>query len=145
MKTGWILASVMLTGGCLAPRHSDYVLEEMPPEYFAGLPDVPVPSSPYSDPDQTRWFGVGYREGYRNGMAPGIHVFPRYPLHPACQTNQHLWSAQTNGFERGNAAGFAASQVELDRVFDDMKRKINANNTSDGIRQPADGSPKPSR
>jgi hypothetical protein len=130
MKIGITILAIACATGCVASRRPGFTLQPKSQEYFADLPDVSVPPSPYSDPERTYWFSVGYREGYNAGQLPGVSTFPRYPQHPQCLTNTLFWSAQTNGFEKGEDAGFAASQKLIDDAFDEIKRKLNANKTN---------------
>ena len=100
-------------------------------------PPLPATTRFDSNPEERaaylRWYAEGYRFGLTGKMVHAL--WGQFPHREAVIA----------GWDTGQGDGWLAWSKKTLVIDPNAVRKNSANNTSDGIRQPADGSPKPSR
>jgi hypothetical protein len=97
---GRSLILLLALNGCGPPREAR-VPADPPQAYLDSLPTVSAPPSPYRDSERTKWFRVGYREGWQRMTSSELEPKPWYPFHVTCSTNRGFYEAQVKGFEAG--------------------------------------------
>ncbi len=97
---GNLLLLAVAVGGCGPPQEAR-VPADPPQAYLQSLPNVSIPPSPYRDQERTRWFRIGYCEGWQRLTNGVVEPNPWYPFHVTCSTNRGLYEAQVKGFEGG--------------------------------------------
>jgi hypothetical protein len=109
--------------GCRAPREV-YVPPDTPQSYFDALPVLAVPPSRYADAGQSRWFSIGYREGWRRGSSGvNAHEDPWYPQHQQCIRVAAFSEAHRAGFDAGLEVGFDEAQQRLARTIESLSEQ----------------------
>lgn len=131
MKYTLLLLAIIITGCTSHHKHSDTPWSsparwtgEMehenayPPSYFDALPSITVPQSPYSDEGQSKWFSIGYREGWARGNSGvNAHMIPWYPQHQQFIDAPLFREAHHRGFDGGFGTGRNEAQARLIRML----------------------------
>jgi hypothetical protein len=129
---GSLLFLLVALSGCGPPRET-HVPPDPPQAYLDSLPKVSIPPSPYRDQERTRWFRIGYREGWQRITNGEIEPNPWYPFHVTCSTNRGLCEAQVKGFEVGEDAAIQCAVEGVKRaVALQRQRKRELNGTANG-------------
>jgi hypothetical protein len=124
---GSLLFLLVALSGCGRPREA-HVPADPPQAYLDSLPELSIPPSPYQDQERTRWFRIGYREGWQRLTNGEIEPNPWYPFHVTCSTNRGLYEAQVRGFEAGEDAGIQCAVEGVKRALAlqrQRKRELN--------------------
>jgi len=107
--------------GCCGPR-PNYISPDTPQAYFDELPSVAIPESQYQDENRTKWYSIGYREGWQRGDSGVPASFdPWYPQHEQCERVAAYSEAHRKGFDKGFDAGFKVAQQRLAHLIESVR------------------------